>query len=535
MKKNAFIYMTAFFCGMSVMAVELSASRLLAPYFGTSQIIWTVIIGFIMISLSIGNILGGRAADKYNSMDKLFGLIWIAAIWIAVIPLLGKYIIALCVLLLMWIMPSNLLIAGSILSCMIIFSFPLIILGMASPYLVKMGVKDMKNNGKTTGEIYALSTIGSIIGTFIPTFLTIPYIGTNKTFFVFSLVLNILCAYYFINAKIKKKLAIVSLILVTVLIFSPISNSYAFWEKSVVEDESLYNYLRVTENEDEVILSTNVAYGVQSILKKNSVLSNYYYDYTLSAPMFIKDMDFKQQKSYLVLGMGTGTYAKESKYFYPKINIVGVEIDQKIVDLSKKYFELEDEDAVVYVNDGRTFLRSKDAGMYDIIQVDAYHDITIPFHMSTKEFFSEVKEHLNPGGVLVINMNMRSEKHTELTDYLKQTVKSNFSKAYFFNISQLTNSIIIASDDESCLQNYEQNIKKIPANSELFSIFKYVDDSIVEITESKLVFTDDLAPVEVLGQKLINDIISQELSYIKTMISNSNGGIKGIIDFISGS
>jgi MFS family permease len=193
MKKNLFIYITAFFCGMSIMAVELSASRLLAPYFGTSSIIWTIIIGLIMVLLSVGNVLGGRSADKYNSMDRLYALIWLAAAWIAIIPLIGKYIITFSVFILMWVLPDHLLTAGSAFSCLVIFSFPLVILGMVSPYLVKLGVSSMEDNGKTTGKIYAMSNIGSIIGTFIPTFLTIPYIGTSKTFLVFSLVLNIIC------------------------------------------------------------------------------------------------------------------------------------------------------------------------------------------------------------------------------------------------------------------------------------------------------------------------------------------------------
>src|SRR5690554_482089 len=171
---------------MSVMAVELSATRLLAPYFGTSQIIWTVVIGLIMIALSIGNVLGGRMADKYaatpdHGRSRLYSLIWISALWIALIPLVGKYIIALTVLLLIWVFPQNLILAGSVCSCLIVFSFPLVILGMVSPYLVKLGIVDMETNGRVTGEIYGLSTIGSIIGTFIPTFVTIPSgLGTSK-------------------------------------------------------------------------------------------------------------------------------------------------------------------------------------------------------------------------------------------------------------------------------------------------------------------------------------------------------------------
>jgi len=243
MKKNLIIYLTAFFCGMSIMAVELSATRLLAPYFGTSMVIWTIVIGLIMISLSLGNILGGRLADKYNSKDRLYSLIWLASIWIAIIPLVGKYIIVLSVFLFMWILPNNLLVSGSVFSSLVVFSFPLVILGMASPYLVKLGVQDMENNGRTTGEIYAISTVGSIIGTFVPTFLTIPVIGTSKTFFIFALVLNLICLYHFITAKTKIIRGAVTAVLILALMIVPLNNSYAFWKKTTLEDESLYNYL----------------------------------------------------------------------------------------------------------------------------------------------------------------------------------------------------------------------------------------------------------------------------------------------------
>jgi spermidine synthase len=533
MKKNLLIYATAFFCGMSIMAVELSATRLLAPYFGTSMIIWTVVIGLIMISLSLGNILGGRAADKYNNIGKLYSYIWIASLWIAIIPLIGKYIIALSVAVLMWILPGNLLIAGSVFSCLVVFSFPLVILGMASPYLVKLGSTDFKNNGKITGQISAISTIGSIIGTFIPTFVTIPTIGTNKTFFIFSLILNLICLYYFITTKTKVVRGIASVLIIICLTSLPVNNSYAFWKSTTVEDESLYNYLQVTESDDSVILSTNVAFGVQSIYKKDHALSGLYYDYALMAPLFRKNTDFNTKLDTLILGLGTGTFAKQCKYFFPNTNTVGVEIDQKIVNLSKKYFELTDEEANIYVNDGRTFLTTKDAKKYDLIMVDAYHDITIPFHMSTKEFFSKVKEHLNKDGVLLININMHSEKNTEIMDYLTQTIKSVMKKVYKCDVKDGSNTEVFASDDENCAQNYIENIKAIDDSHPLTGITKYVENNLKEVTESKHVFTDDKAPVEVMGQKVLDEIVYNELGDFKKELGTSGKGFWGIFDLLS--
>lgn len=534
MKKNLFIYATSFLCGMTVMGVELSATRLLAPYFGTSSIVYTVVIGLIMISMSVGNVLGGRSADKHNSLDRLFNLLWIAAIWIAVIPLVGKYIIALSAVIMMWILPSQLLVAGSTFSCLLVFSAPLLILGMVSPYLVKLGIKDMENSGRTTGEIYAASTIGSIIGTFIPTFLTIPYIGTQKSFLVFALLLSLICLYYFATHKKGFIKSVITASLTAVLLFSPISNSYAFWEKDVLEDESLYNYLQVKEDDSSVILSTNVAFGVQSIYKKDQIFSGLYYDYALMSPFFLEGLTSDKEMDVLVLGMGTGTFAKMCKHFFPNSRIDGVEIDEKIVKLSKEYFELSDEEADIYINDGRTFLASQDAGKYDIIMVDAYHDITIPFHMSTTEFFSEVKEHLKPNGVIMININMRSENSTEIVDYLTQTLKNNMNVVYKYNVPYTTNTIVFSSDNGHCIENYKNNMDQLDADDQLRHIAEDVYEDLCIVTDTKYVLTDDLAPVEMLGQKVLNDIVEDSLQYFKEELKNSGNSIKDIFKLISG-
>ena len=532
MNTKLLLYCTSFFCGMSIMAVELSASKLLAPYFGTSQVIWTVIIGLIMISLSIGNILGGRSADKHNSMNRLYFYIWIASLWVAVIPFVGKYIIAGITGLLVVFLPSNLLVTGSALSCLIIFSAPLVVLGMVSPYLVKLGVTDMYTSGKTAGQIYAMNTIGSIIGTFLPTFVTIPTIGTGKTFLVFSLVLNVICITYFILNKTKVIRVSVSLLIILGLCLFPFSNSYAFWKDNVIEDESLYNYLQVSEKDNTVYLSTNVAFGVQSVYKKDNNLSGFYYDYGLMAPMFIKDTTLNKKLDVLVLGMGTGTYAKQIKRYYPNTSTDGVEIDQKIVDLSKQYFDLKDEEANIYVTDGRTFLSDKECKTYDIIMVDAYHDITIPFHMATQEFFTEVSKHLKPGGVILMNINMKSKGDNPINQYLTQTVKSVMKKVYTCDIKSGTNMLVFASNDVNCVENYEHNISSVEVDDSgaYAKIAQYVKDNLKEVTKSELVFTDDWAPVDVLGQSLLNDMVQDELGFVKETIDKK--GIKGLFELL---
>ena len=185
LKNKIFLYLTEFFAGMSVMAVELGASRLLAPYFSSSQIVWTIIIGTIMIAMALGNIYGGRSADKNPDPGKLYGRILIAALWIAAIPAVGKYIVVGISAVLIFSVNNNFLIIAAFAACMVIFVFPLFLLGTVTPSLAKYSVGNLEESGKVVGTLGAFNTVGSIIGTFVPTFVTIPAVGTSITFLIF--------------------------------------------------------------------------------------------------------------------------------------------------------------------------------------------------------------------------------------------------------------------------------------------------------------------------------------------------------------
>ena len=208
-----YLYATEFFAGMAVMAVELGASRLLAPYFSSSQIVWTIIIGTIMIAMALGNIYGGKSADKDPNPDKLYRRLLIAAVWIAAIPAVGKYIIIGISGALILTISTNFLILAAFFACMIIFVFPLFLLGTVTPSLVKYTMGSLDDSGRTVGTLNACNTIGSILGTFLPTFVTIPTVGTSITFLLFSGILLLLGLLYFINKKTAKKACEVSIIL----------------------------------------------------------------------------------------------------------------------------------------------------------------------------------------------------------------------------------------------------------------------------------------------------------------------------------
>lgn len=524
MLKKYMLYITGFFCGMSVMAVELGASRLLAPYFSSSQIVWTIIIGTIMIAMAIGNVIGGKMADKHSTPDKLFAFVFAAACWIALIPLFGKFVVAGIALLLATFVTSNYLVWAALFSCLAVFVFPLLVLGMVTPNLVKFAVDDLEENGKVVGTIEALNTIGSIIGTFLPTFVTIPFVGTSWTFIIFALILFAICiTYFFVRKKGRIKFS-VACALILALGISGSGIGVAFWDGDVLyEGESLYNYLRVEEDEDSYILSTNVVFGVQSIKMKEDGLTGLYYDYALAANAISTPKS--DTPEILILGLGTGTFAYQTQLYFGDINVDGVEIDEKIVYLARKYFSLPD-CVNVHVTDGRAFLDSTDK-KYDVIMVDAYQDITIPFQMSSIEFFSKVKEHLNSEGVMVVNMNMYSFNEGGINDYLCGTIKRVFDNAYGVK-TDVGNYELFASNGYDCKQKLGERLNKY--SGELKTMLNKVYDRLEIVEDNPYVLTDDKAPVELLGMSVLDDMIFNELDYYRGLIKGKS--LKELIEML---
>ena len=522
LSKKWYLYLTEFFSGMSVMAAELGASRLLAPYFSSSQIVWTIIIGTIMIAMALGNIYGGRSADKDPDPDKLYKRILFAAVWLAAIPFAGKFVIAGIAGLLVVTVSTNFLIWAAFLTCMIVFVFPLFLLGTVTPSLVKYTVDSLDDSGQTVGTLGAFNTIGSIIGTFLPTFITIPAVGTSVTFLIFAGILLIIGIVYFVFAKGGKKSVVASVCLFLVCCVLSPSMSFAFWETALAyEGESVYNYLQVKDNENEAILSTNVMIGVQSIYKKSGGLTGMYYDYAMAAPLMADKSSDKTD--ILILGMGTGTYAKQCTSYFDNVTIEGVEIDEKIIQLAYEYFDLS-KDIRVTTYDGRAFLNVCDK-KYDVIMVDAYQDITIPFQMSSREFFTLVHDHLNDGGVMVVNMNMRSEKDDAINAWISDTISDVFSEVYTLNIPTSTNSELFASDDPELLGRFREKTSAL-SNPELSAFMKSITDKLEHYESEGRILTDDKAPVELLGMKVIDDLIQSELVYYKNVIKEE--GIQGL-------
>ncbi|MCR4585164.1 MAG: fused MFS/spermidine synthase [Lachnospiraceae bacterium] len=527
LKNKIYLYLTEFFAGMSVMAVELGASRLMAPYFSSSQIVWTIIIGTIMIAMALGNIYGGRSADKDPDPDKLYARILLAAVWIAAIPVLGKYVIIAIAGVMVFTINSNFLVMAAFAACMIVFVFPLFLLGTVTPSLVKYTVDSLDDSGKTVGNLNAFNTIGSIIGTFVPTFISIPAVGTAISFLIFAGILLLLGAVYFISGKVKSVRLPVSMIIFVLCCVFGHDASFAFWQDGLTyEGESVYNYLQVYETDSSTVLSTNVLFGVQSVYRKDKGLTGMYYDYAMAAP-FMAGIHDADRCDILILGMGTGTFATQCRRYFDNTDITGVEIDEKITELARTYFELP-EDVPVYSYDGRAYLYGDDK-KYDVIMVDAYQDITIPFQMSSLEFFTQVKEHLKDDGVMVVNMNMKSEAEGSINEYLADTIASVFNEVLTVDVRGATNRELFASMKGELAERLKSSIAK-DEQEDLKNMMNRVYAGLETYEGGEHVMTDDRAPVELLGMRVIDSIIADEVAYYKKVYAED--GLKGLMEVL---
>ncbi len=528
LKSKVFLYVTEFFSGMAVMAAELGAQRLLAPYFSSSQIVWTIIIGTIMIALALGAVFGGRWADKDPNPDKLYMRILIAAVWIALVPLVGKYIVMLISGALIVSVSTNFLVIAAFISCMVIFVPPLFLLGTVTPGLNKFATTSLSDNASVVGRLSACNTIGSILGTFLPTFVTIPAVGTFITFLIFSGLLLALPIIYFLSSQVHRVACAVSVVVFAAsALFSPMTG-FAFWmdrKTLAYEGESMYNYLQVQNLADRTILSTNVLFGVQSVTMKTDGLTGMYYDTALAAPALAEHAD-----SALILGMGTGTYARQLRKYSPQTKITGVEIDDRITKLAGEYFE-EPQDISVATYDGRAWLAASHE-KFDVIMVDAYQDITIPFQMSSKEFFTLVYDHLADGGVMVVNMNMISDGRGSINEALTDTIASVFGARNMVtaDVPRTTNRELFAKRMGDGARSIEASIRRMDeGDSTLDRAVQIVDPTFRDITVSAVptVLTDDKAPVEVLGMRAIDGIIAEQAEPYRRILREE--GIGGLL------
>ena len=525
MKRNKYLLLTVFVSGMTVLGVELSASRLLAPFFGNSLIIWANLIGLVLVYLSLGYWLGGRWADRDPRGTTFFQIIAWGAFLVGLIPSVSRPILN-------WSLEGFAtlnagIMIGSLLGVLILFSVPMTLLAMASPFAIRLAVTNVKGSGKVAGSIYAFSTLGSILGTFLPVLVLIPNIGTRLTFLLFAAILLIVAVGgLFQYSKLKGWVYLGLLVLLGALSLFWTAGPIKAGENTIFETESRYNYIQVEKDGDEIFLRLNEGIGIHSAYNPNSVLVNTIWDYFLLVPYFNPPPVTPDQiGSMLLIGSATGTVPRMYTAIFGPLPIDGVEIDPGISEVGRRFFAMNEPNLTTFNQDGRYFLANTDKN-YHVIGVDAYRTPYIPFQLTTQEFFQEIYDHLNENGVTAIN-TARSATDYSLVVALGSTMKLVFPTVFVidepFGDLDLGNSLVIGTKQPTRLTNLVENTAYFH-HRDLHHVWERASNSrIWEITcqpeqpfiggigdlplnlpeECPSPFTDDKAPVEQVVHNLI--------------------------------
>jgi len=259
-----------------------------------------------------------------------------------------------------------------------------------------------------------------------------------------------------------------------------------------------------------MLLALNEGHAIHSIYNPNELLTGGPWDYFMVAPLFNEDFTPESVDRSLMIGLAGGTAARQLLAAYPASTVDGVEIDPVIIELGREYFAMNGSRIDAHVADGRYFLRTSDA-RFDLVGVDAYRQPYIPFQLTTKEFFTEVRDHLDECGVAVVNVG-RTESDFRLVDVLSSTMGAVFADVYVIDVARFSNSMVIGTTCPSSVKAFARNVASAPVDSPLREVgtASLESGNIRSDAPGGRVFTDDQAPVELVVDEIIVDAAREE-------------------------
>lgn len=500
-----YLLFTVFISGMTTLASELAAGRLIGNVFGTSNIVWASIIGLILIYLTFGYFLGGKWADANPTPGAMYRILAWGAFTLGLVPYIASPVLRAAATAFDTLQVG--ILGASFIAVLILFIVPITLLGTISPYAIRLTVDDTSRAGQTSGQIYAISTLGSFIGTFLPTLITIPAIGTKNTFLLFSMILLVVAliglARFAGNREMLKHgwmpLVLIALALLTA------NQSMKTNASQIYETESAYNYIEVLNQNGFTILRLNEGQGVHSIYSPDTLQYNGPWDQFLAGPYFYADRNPSDIERVAIVGLAAGTTARQMTAVYGGIPIDGYELDPKIVEVGQTYFGMTMPNLNIVIGDGRLNLE-RSGHRYDIIAVDAYRPPYIPPHMTTREFFEICASHLTDDGVLTIN-SASVPGDRRLIDGLATTMAALFPSIYTVDIPGSLNTMIFATKQETQPETFASNLLRLSKDSSvhplLISTMSVTYAQLETDYETTTVFTDDHAPIE----WIVNDMV----------------------------
>jgi predicted membrane-bound spermidine synthase len=500
-----YILFTVFISGMTTLAAELAAGRLIGNVFGTSNIVWASIIGLILIYLTLGYFLGGKWADANPTPAAMYRILAWAAFTLGLVPYVAGPVLRSAASAFEFLQVG--ILGGSFVAVLILFIVPITFLGTISPFAIRLLVDDTSHAGQISGQIYAISTLGSFIGTFLPTLVTIPAIGTSRTFLLFSLILLFVALAGLGKFATRKEMFKLLWMPILIAIVAILASGHALKKNTgqIYETESAYNYIQVAEIGGFTILRLNEGQGVHSIYHPDTLQHNGPWDQFMVGSYFYADKKPSDVNRVAVIGLAAGTTARQMTAVYGDIPIDGYELDPEIVRVGQEYFGMTMPNLNIIVGDGRPNLE-RNPNLYDIIAVDAYRPPYIPPHMTTREFFEICASHLTDNGVLAIN-SASVPGDRRLINGLATTMGTIFPSIYTVDIPGSLNTMIFATKQITKPENFTANLVALSNDPGVHPLLIHT----MQVTFSNLqsgyettsVFTDDHAPIE----WIVNDMV----------------------------
>lgn len=472
-----------FAAGVGTLATEIGASRLLAPYFGNSTIVWANVIGLTLASLSVGYWLGGRLADRYPTARALGLVVVSAACLIAVATLVARPILDLSVEGLDRVSAGAAI--GSFFGVLILFVPPVTLMGMVAPFAVRLAIRAVETAGTVAGRLYAVSTLGSLLGTFLSALVAIPAIGTQRTLLAAAALIGTSGA-----VLLGRRWLVLAAALAALLLIPP--GAVKAQSGVLYEDESRYQFIQVVERDGVRRLYLDEGLATHSVWRRDTVLTGGVWDTYVA----VVDLLGRQPKRVAMLGNAAGTAARAYARYYPSAQIDGVELDPAVSAAGRRFFGMgEIPTLTVHDADAREFMRRTDR-RYDVIIVDAYRPPYVPFYLATKEFFQLVRKHLTPGGIVALNVATTPDDH-DLAKHVGGTLATVLPRAVGWQPLRF-NQIVIG-------QNGKPSGTGRPAPKDVAPLVADLRSTMRPIAPSEDPWTDDRAPVEWVTDRMIVD------------------------------
>jgi spermidine synthase len=479
--------------GAASLATEICASRLLAPYFGNSTVVWANVIGLILVYLSVGYWLGGRVADRHPTPRALGTILVAAALCIAILPFVARPFLSLVLGGLNELSVG--VVAGSFFATLALFSVPVSLLGMASPFALRLSIRDIARAGSTSGRLSSLTTVGAIIGTFGSALGLIPAIGTQRTLLIAALLVALVSIPLLMRGAVVTAVVIAGLLVIPPGTVKPSTGVLA-------ERETAYQYVQISRDSDgKTVMRFDEGVSDQSVYRPNTVLTGAEWDMPLVVPPLLAGGVHRA----LVIGNAGGTTARALTALYPDVSVDGVELDPEVSALARQYMGMGSIPRLsVFTEDGRAYLDTT-SRRYDLIVVDAYRQTYIPFYLATREFFQLVRDHLNEGGAVALNVE-RVPGDDRLVQAIGGTVASVFSQTWIWPALRF-NELVLGLRSPIARDLLARKLDSAPVSVQpLVSPFIR---SVHTMPPAPEPLTDDRAPVEWLTDRALLAYIAE--------------------------